>query len=135
MSETLRLARTLLWRAQEALEDATLLLEQNRLPGAALRAREAAVAAARSHLAALEQPTSEDEAEIALLYLQHVIGTEQVSEACGLALLAALRAAREERVLGREPLYRARVEALRNAVAQLLTETEIVLAPRLDAVE
>ena len=120
------LARHLLRRGHEALEDAQELLARRRLRGAIGRAVDATLAGARALLA----PRGLDCAEIAaatVLFDRHLVATDVVSRACGLALHRALRARRETEEGDFPVLYEARVDAVRDGAAGLLAEADIVL--------
>lgn len=121
-----QLARHLLTRGREALEDAETLLAAGRLRGAALRAADAALDGARALLAPLGLDST-DPAAATLLFLRHLVATDLVSLRCGLAAQQALRARREIEEGDLPALYEARVAALREGAVLVLGEADIVL--------
>jgi uncharacterized protein (UPF0332 family) len=120
------MARHLLARSREALEDARTLLAARRLRGGALRAVDATIDAARALLAPLGLDTT-DPAGAAALFDRRLVATDLVSRGCGLALHQALRALAEARLGDVPVLYDARAAALRDGAALLLAEAEIVI--------
>lgn len=120
------LARHLLRRAHEALDDAGRLLRERRLRGAAGRAIDAALDGARALLA----PRGLDCPEIGaatVVFDRQLVATDMVSRTCAVAIHRALRTARELFEGDIPVLYEARVAAVRDGAAALLAEADIVI--------
>lgn len=126
----------LLVQAHEALIDASVLAERTRLQAQCLSYERAVVAMAEAHLLAVGispapslQTGGGDAMQVAFLFAHHVAAAGLVSEACGQAVVAVVRAAKQVCLLGPETLYPGRAQQLAAGVRQLAIETDIVLAP------